>query len=124
MSVQFAFRHMESSDAIKDLVTKKIEKLHRLIDYPVEFHVTFSAMKLEQTVEISCHAEHHNLSAKATTSDLYESVDNAIHKLENQFKKEREKRKGHQAAHNVSRNGDHLGGDIPATLPHAGKKHR
>jgi putative sigma-54 modulation protein len=124
MTLQFAFRHMDSSEAIKELVTKKMEKLGKIVDYPLEFHVTLSADKLQHTAEITCRAEHQAFSAKATTEDLYASIDDTIHKLETQLKKEREKRKGHQAAHQVSRNGDILGGDIPADLPHAGKASR
>lgn len=124
MSLQFSFRHMDSSEAIKELVTKKMEKLNNLVDYALEFHVTLSADKLQHTAEITCRAEHQSFTAKATTEDLYASIDDTIHKLETQLKKEREKRKGHQAAHQVIRKGDVLGGDIPADLPHAGKASR
>jgi putative sigma-54 modulation protein len=124
MSVKFVFRHMDSSEAIETLVTKKLEKVTKVVEYPLDITVILTAEKLEHKAEITCRAEHKELSAQATTTDLYESVDEAIHKLETQLKKEREKRKGHQAAHKVSRDGDHLADDIPADLPHAGKNHR
>lgn len=124
MSLQFVFRHMESSEAIESLVTKKIEKLEKIVDYPVEFTVILSADKLEHVAEITCRAEHRELVASSKTEDLYQSIDEAIHKLESQLKKEREKRKGHSAAKKVSREGDRLGDDIPADLPHAGKAGR
>lgn len=124
MSLQFVFRHMEASESIKTLVTKKLEKLTKIVDYKVEFTVILSADKLEHTAEINCRAEHREMSAKATTTDLYGSIDEAIHKLESQLKKEREKRKGHQAAHTVARSKEHLADDIPADLPHAGKTNR
>lgn len=124
MNLKFTFRHMEASEAVKTLISKKVEKLGKIVTYPVEYHITCSADKLEHTVEIDCRAEHKTLSAKATTTDLYESLDGAIHKLETQLKKEREKRKGHHSGHQMARDNEHLAADVMAELPHSGKNNR
>lgn len=123
INMHFNFRNIEATEALKDHVTKKVEKLQKYITYPMEVHVRFNVEKTYHYVEVDCHAEHSDMVAMAKTKDLYESIDMAMHKLEAQFKKEREKRKGHKSAHLVSRPAAlKLATDVNADLPHREKK--
>ncbi len=98
MNIQFTFRKMEPTDALKERVVTRLEKLEKYVNYPVSFHVTLVAEKTSQKAEIACHAEHHDLVAEAKAEDLYEAIDLAVHKLEAQLKKQRELRKGRAKA--------------------------
>ena len=122
MSLNITFKNLESTDAIKAYVEKKTEKFRKYVTYPMEVHVILSVAKGFHTAEITSHAEFHDMVATSKTEDLYESIDSAVAKIETQLKKEREKKKGHTAAHKVSRKGDkELIKDVPAHLPHQGK---
>lgn len=123
MNIIFTFRKLQGTPALKKHITERAEKFEKFVSYPIEVHVTVSLEKNLHCAEITCHAEHHEMVAIAKTSDLYESIDLAAHKLEAQLKKSREKRKGHTAAHAMGRTrAAKLGADLQADLPHQGKR--
>lgn len=122
MQVHFTFRKVESTDALKKHVQKRLEKLEKYIRYPLEVHVTLSVDRPYHSAEITLHAEHRALVAEATTKDLYESIDRVAEKIEIQLKKERERRKGHKSAHLATRpTALRLARDVDADLPHREK---
>ena len=123
MELTITFRKIKGTEALKDYVTKKVSKFEKYVNYPMEVHVLISLEKPYQCAEITCHAEHKQLVAVAKAKDLYESIDLAVHKVESQLKKEREKRKGHTSGHLAARPASlRLGQDIEAELPHREKK--
>jgi len=125
MSLQVYYKKMESTPSINAYIEKKCGKFKRIITYPMDTQVTLSVERGRHTVEINCHAEFKHMVAIAKTDDLYESIDQAVRKIESQLKKEREKRKGHTAAHVIARkSGSKLASDVHAELPHAGKKRK
>lgn len=122
MSLHLNFRNIESTQAIKKHIEEKADKLKKFVNYPMEVHVMLSVEKTLQCVEITCRAEHKDFVATAKSKNLYESIDVCCHKIESQLKKEREKKKGHNAAHKVaSRHAEKLGADVQAIIPHLGK---
>ena len=110
MSLHLNFRNIESTEAIKEHVEDKVEKLKKFVTYPMEVHVILSLEKNLQCVEITCHAEHKDFVASTKSKNLYESIDVCCHKIESQLKKEREKKKGHHTAHKLqSRHAEKIG---------------
>jgi putative sigma-54 modulation protein len=123
MTLHLAFRNIEATEALKARIEKRVEKLGKFVTYPMEVHVRTSVEKNLHCAEITCHAEYRDFVAIAKTKDLYESIDEAAHKIEGQLKKEREKKKGHQAAHgSVRLSVLKLAADVEAELPHLEKK--
>lgn len=116
------FKKVDSSDALRGYAEKRTGKLRKLVAYPLAIHVVLSLeKKTDQCAELLVHAERKELVAKATAKDMYEAIDLAVHKMEMQIKKERERKKGHGKAHEVARANGRLGKDVPADLPHQGK---
>lgn len=125
MSLHINFRNIDVTLALKEHIEDRIEKLRKFVSYSMEIHVILGIVKAQQCVEITCRAEHKDFVATAKTKDLYESIDTCVHKLEAQLKKEREKKKGHNAAHKInSAKAEKLGADVQAILPHQGKGQR
>lgn len=123
MNVHFTFRKVDSTQALKEHLTKKTAKFFKFVTYPMEVQVILSVEKQFHTAEITCHAEHRQLVAMAKSKDLYESIDMACHKIESQLKKERERKKGHKAAHLINRKKSlRLAQDVEAELPHREKR--
>jgi putative sigma-54 modulation protein len=123
MKVNFTFRHMDATDALKDHIEKKCEKFGQYVDYEIDVHVILTLEKASHCAEITLRAEHKPLVGQAKSKDLYESIDMAVTKVESQLKKEREKRKGHKSAHLASRHQSlKLAQDVAADLPHKEKK--
>ncbi len=122
MSLHLNFRNIESTEAIKEHIEDKVDKLKKFVTYSMEVHVIVTLEKSLQCVEITCRAEHKDFVASTKSKNLYESIDVCCHKIEAQLKKEREKKKGHNAAHRLAnRHAEKLGTDVKAILPHLGK---
>lgn len=125
MSLHLSFRKLEATEALKQLIEKKTAKFERVITYPMEIHVTLSLESNLHVCEIVCHAEHKDIVALAKTDDLYESIDEAVMKIEKQMKKSRDMKKGHHAAHQVVRNPEAaVKKDVGNGFPHEGKRVR
>jgi len=123
MTLTLTFRKIDATEALKDRITKKVEKFAKYVTYPMEIHVLLSLDKPYQCAEITCHAEHKVLVAIAKSKDLYESMDLCVHKIEHQLKKEREKKKGHKSARLAGRpTALKLARDVNADVPHREKK--
>jgi len=123
MELNFAFRKIAPTQALKDHVAKRVEKFEKFVTYSMEIVVRLSLEKMYHCVEISVHAEHRTLVAVAKTKDLYESIDLAAHKIEAQLKRERERKKGHGSARLAVRPKSlRLASDVAADIPHREKK--
>lgn len=122
-NIHFNFKHVKATEALKEHLTSKAKKFEKYVSYTMEIHFFLSIEKTFQTAEITVYAEHRELVAVAKCKDLYESIDMAVHKIEAQLKKEREKRKGHAAAHTAARaSAAKLAQDLLAEVPHREKR--
>ncbi len=98
MRFQFSFKNMDSSPALTDYATDKLnEGLDRFITKPIEAHVTFS-------LEGSMHHAHCSVQAgdgfgiqvDAESKDMYKTIDMMTTKLLSQLRKKKEKLKHHK----------------------------
>ena len=98
MEFQFAFKQMETSEALQDYAEKKIrEKIAKFVTKPIEARITFSVRKREHVAHCSLvGGDGFNLEVQHTCEDMYASVDRLIDKLESQLKKHKEKLKEHK----------------------------
>jgi putative sigma-54 modulation protein len=99
MLITITGKHIEITDAIRSHVQEKVEKLPRYYDSVSQVEVIIDGNEGSgQLVEIIVHAEHNDmLIAKETGTDMYTCIDAAVHKMERQLKKAKEKQRGHKA---------------------------
>ena len=100
MIVTITGKHVEITDAIRSHAEEKVEKLPRYYDSITQIEVVLEGNKSGmQGVEILVHAEHNDLLiAKETGTDTYTCIDAAVHKMERQLRKAKEKQRSHKAA--------------------------
>lgn len=92
MQVAITFRHLDSSDAVKDHVEEKMAKLTRLLSKePINVHVILSQEKFRYIAEVTVHAMNLSLACVEEASDLYAAIDQVSHKLEHQLRRHKEK---------------------------------
>jgi putative sigma-54 modulation protein len=115
MIITMTGKHVEITDAIRAHVEEKAEKLPRYYDSISQIEIVIEGNEGgRQSVEVIVHAEHNDfLIAKETGMDTYACIDLAIHKMERQLRKAKEKQRGHKAAPTAER-------DILAELPEEG----
>ena len=99
MIVTITGKHVEITDAIRVHAEEKVEKLPRYYDSITQIEVVLEGNEGgKQCVEIIVHAEHNDLLiAKEMGTDTYACIDAAVHKMERQLRKTKEKQRGHKA---------------------------
>jgi len=96
MQVTFTFRNTDVGEWIKDYTTKKLAKLDRYIDKPIDVHVILSVEKFRNVAEINVTAKGVNLNGKEEAKEMPQAVDNVIDKIERQVKKHKDKIRKHK----------------------------
>jgi len=87
MQIQITMRHAELTPEIKEFVERRLAKLEKLTHKPVEVHVVLSQEKFRYVTEAALAAGRTNLRCKAESHDPLLSVDQAVDKLDRQFRK-------------------------------------
>lgn len=91
MRISVTFRHMEPTDAIKDYVVKKLTKVNRYLDEPIEATVVLSLEKYRNIAEVTLSAGRNVINCTESTDDIYSAIDKSLDKLERQIKKQKQK---------------------------------
>lgn len=95
MEIKFAFKHMDSSDAIKYYVTEKCERLKKYFNGRISMDWNFEVDKQNHIAHVHLVGNHMDFFGEATTHEMHASVDAALDKIERQIKKKKEIVKDH-----------------------------
>ena len=95
MQINISTRHGDISDATKEKITQKIEKLQRFFDRLTSVDVTVNLDKADEpSIEVAVKSEKRDdFVASYQSGDMFGAVDQVIAKLEQQIKKHKEKLK-------------------------------
>ncbi|MCL2117460.1 MAG: ribosome-associated translation inhibitor RaiA [Planctomycetaceae bacterium] len=93
MQINVSTRHGNISEATEAKVIAKVEKLGRYFERLTQISVVIDLKKADEPlVDINVSAEHkHDFVASYQSGDLWGCIDQAMHKLEIQIKKYKEK---------------------------------
>jgi len=91
MKITFKGKHIEVTDAMRNYIEKRLNKIERHFDHILEVIVTLSVEKNRQIVEATLQASRALIRAEEETDDMYTSIDKVADKLERQIKKYKEK---------------------------------
>ncbi|GAB2565964.1 ribosome-associated translation inhibitor RaiA [Dyella jejuensis] len=91
MQFQLSGQRIDVTQALRDHVTAKLDRLTRLDDRIVSLNIVLSINKLQQRAEGTISVAGNALHAEATESDMYASIDILFDKLVNQLRRYREK---------------------------------
>lgn len=92
MNIKVVGKNIEITDAIREYVEKRVERLEKFEGKNTEVTVVCSVEREEQIVEIQISQNGEFIRIEERNDDLYASVDLAIDKAERQLRKEKEKR--------------------------------
>jgi putative sigma-54 modulation protein len=91
MKVNVIGKNMEITEALKNIIEKKISKFDRYFNPDVEAKTTLSVQKNRHTIEITIPFNGVILRAEEQNDDMYASLDLAVDKLERQIRKHKTK---------------------------------
>jgi putative sigma-54 modulation protein len=105
MIVTITGKHIEITDAIRAHIENKASKLPRYFNSVTQVGVVVEgSVGVLQNVEIIVSAEHYaDVIARETGEDLYACIDLAMHKMERQLHKIKEKQRDHKHASSAER---------------------
>jgi len=96
-NIQTTGRHVEITDFMKDYAIDKISKIKRFMNRIIDVNVIMDIQKLEHRVEIILKAGNIKITSKASSTDMYVSIDQAVDKLEAQILRYKSKLQDHHA---------------------------
>lgn len=98
-SLQIHSRNFPLTDAIRDYVFAKMDKLERFSKHMLDIHVILDKQKLEHSTVMILKFLQMQIRSKAVTDDIYSSIDKATDKLVRLIKKYKSQLQNH---HNQS----------------------
>ena len=93
MQINISGHHIEVTDALKDYVSDKMQKLERHTDDITSIQAILSVEKNRQKAEARIHVKGADLFANAESEDMYAAIDLMTDKLDRQVLKHKEKAK-------------------------------
>ena len=103
MQITITGRHFEITDAIRDHIHDKLQRLERHFDKVMTIHITLWVEKQEKRAEGSLYVDGSDLHAQAVHNDMYAALDALADKLDRQVTKHKEKIKDHHRDESVKR---------------------
>lgn len=95
MQVHITGRHVEISDAIREHIYDKVERT--LIDFHrvEDVRIVLDLQKLIHSAEVLVQGKNIHVEGKASSENMYTSIDQALEKAEHQLRKLRQKVQDH-----------------------------
>lgn len=90
MIINMSFKHMDSSDAIREYATEKTEKLKKYFDGKIHVTWAFSVEKLDKIAHCHLVGNHMDYFGESAKPTLQESIDDSLDKIEKQLRKHKE----------------------------------
>jgi putative sigma-54 modulation protein len=95
MQLNISGHHVDVTDALRDYVQTKFEKLQRHYSHITNTEVTLIVEKQVQKAEANVHISGADIFAAAESDDMYAAIDALADKLDRQLIKHKEKQRPH-----------------------------
>jgi putative sigma-54 modulation protein len=91
MDLEFTFRNVEPTDAIKTWASKRFQKVTKHLREPTSAHLTLSVDKHRHRAELTVHTTAGVLRASDETDDLYATLDAVMARIEETAQRAKER---------------------------------
>lgn len=97
MQLSVTGHHVDVTDAMRNYVANKMEKVERHFDLVSDVHCILTVEKLRHKAEAKVNVNGGTIYADATEEDMYAAIDGLVDKLDRQVRKHKEKLVDHHA---------------------------
>jgi len=95
MQISVTGHHIDVTNALRNYVESKFERLERHFDHVTDVHVILGIEKIRKKAEATVQISGAKLFAEDHQEDMYAAIDGLIDKLDRQVRKHKEKIKDH-----------------------------
>lgn len=96
MQINISGQHVEITEALKQYVSEKLERLKNHFNNIISTHVVLTVEnKIQQKAEAQINLPGNQIYAEVTEQDMYAAIDKLVDKLDRQIIKYKEKLKNH-----------------------------
>jgi putative sigma-54 modulation protein len=96
-NISITAKNIEVTTALREHIEGKISKIERLLNQIMEIDVRLDIQKLNHFVDINLKFSHFKIRVKATSNDMYASIDKAFSKLYVKMRKWKSRIQNHHA---------------------------
>jgi putative sigma-54 modulation protein len=97
MQISLTGHHVDITEAMRNHVESKFERVGRHFDHVIDVHVILSVEKLRQKAEATIHVNGAKVFAETVHEDMYAAIDGLIDKLDRQVLKYKEKKSNYRS---------------------------
>lgn len=97
MQLNLTGHHLDITPALREYVTKKMERLERHFDHVTDIHCVLTVEKLRHRAEATVNIAGGQLFADAIEEDMYAAIDGMVDKLDRQIRRHKDKVTDHHA---------------------------
>lgn len=90
-------RNVHVTEAMKEYALEKVAKMERFSTQLIDASITMDIQKLDHKVDIILKVSHWVVKSSAVTTDMYASIDKAVHKLDRQLRRHQKRIHDHHA---------------------------
>jgi putative sigma-54 modulation protein len=87
MKTNITARNFELSDALKEYVSKKLEKMKRFEQYIIDSHMIIEKDKGTSIIELTIAVKHSAVMSRVKNPDIYMGINDVARKVERQLQK-------------------------------------
>lgn len=91
MRINVTFRHLDSSDTLREYAETRLKKLKKYADGPMDVNLVLSVEKFRNTAEVVISGDGVRAAAKEQQNEMHAAIDLVSDKIEKQLKRFREK---------------------------------
>ena len=100
MNTNVSFRHMDSSPALRDYATGKLERVvDKYVNGRVDASVVLSVEKFRHIANFTVQIKNLTVKGDYSSEDMYSSIDLALDKIERQLRRHKDRLRDQEAKH-------------------------
>ena len=99
MEIDISGRHFHVTEALKDTITEKVQKLDKYSLKIETVHVVLEVQKFHHTAEITVAGKNLRHTAKEESADMYSAFDNSLGNIQLQLARQHDRVKDHKPRH-------------------------
>ena len=99
MQINLTGHHVEVTPALREYVTRKLERVARHFDHVTSVHVILTVEKQSRSkAEATLHVAGADMFADVSHSDMYAAIDTLVDRIDRQVRKHKDKLTDHHRA--------------------------